>query len=138
MKKSFLSFLHYRYDHIITRMSRVFCTNSTRTTKSLNDKILKANPITKSPSMVDIKLHSHRLLFEACMVDQLLILFILFQPKPVPVRSTVKYLQKSFGGGFIKDNIIPTKPYHPTKIDAPVSSSLFSLPLKPLVQGPNK
>jgi hypothetical protein len=48
-------------------------------TKSLNDKILKANPIAKSPSMVDIKLHTDRLQFEACIVDQLLILVILFQ-----------------------------------------------------------
>jgi hypothetical protein len=77
----------------------------------LNDKILKINPIAKSPSMVDIKLHSQRLQFEACIVDQLLILVILFQlqPKPESMCSPVKYLHKSFGGEFIKDNIIPTK-----------------------------
>jgi hypothetical protein len=30
-------------------------------TKSLNDKKLRAKPMTKSPSMVDEKLHSHHL-----------------------------------------------------------------------------
>jgi hypothetical protein len=47
-------------------------------TKSLHAKRLIINPTTKSPSMVDKELHSHRLKLDTSIADQLSFLVIPF------------------------------------------------------------
>jgi hypothetical protein len=53
------------------------CTNI-NLINSLNNKKLIAKPITKSPSMIDEKLHGHHLKFSTYTVDQLPVVVILF------------------------------------------------------------
>jgi hypothetical protein len=83
------------YDHIITDLPRLVISLNKKESRpnSLNDKILNAIPIAKSPSMVDENLHGYYLQFLTSKVDHLLILITFFssydqrQNKYVPLYN---------------------------------------------------